>query len=167
MLGEGVELHLRGSPSEGYDAVLQALASRHNANLKLHPPIDHDDLIKAIDQFDVGLALEREQNVGAALTVSNKIGSYLLAGLAIAATDIPGQREILKQVRSAGFLYPSGRPELLAKGLRRWLDDRNALREAQQAAWNAARRRFCWDIEQGTLLKALNVSKSDALSQTA
>jgi len=118
----------------------------------------HDDLIRSMAQFDVGLALEREGNVGAALTVSNKIGSYLLAGLAIAATDTPGQREMLSQISSAGFLYPSGRPKLLAEGLRRWLDDRNALRGAQQAAWDAARRRFCWDVEKENLLQLLESS---------
>lgn len=155
MLGAGVELHLRGNPSEGYEAILRALASQHNVNLKLHSQVDHDDLIKGMDQFDVGLALERSENVGAALTVSNKIGSYLLAGLAIAATDTPGQREILEQIPSAGFLYPSGKPKLLAEGLRRWIDDRDALRVSQQASWDAARNRFCWDVEKEEFLRAL------------
>jgi glycosyltransferase involved in cell wall biosynthesis len=164
MLGAGVELHLRGNPSEGYDAILRALAFQHNANLKLHPQVDHDDLIRAMDQFDVGLALEPEANVGAALTVSNKIGSYLLAGLAIAATDTRGQREILGEIPSAGFLYPSGNPELLAEGLRRWLDDRGALRGAQQAAWAAARKKFCWDKEKMKLLAVLESGQGDGLS---
>lgn len=155
MLGEGVELHLRGNPSEGFDAILRDLASQHRAHLRLHPQVDHDDLIKAMGQFDVGLALERGEHTNYALTVTNKIGSYLLAGLAIAATDTPGQREILEQIPSAGFLYPSGTPKLLAEGLRRWLNDRNALRAAQQAAWDAARDRFCWDIEKEKFLDAL------------
>ena len=163
---EAIELHLRGSASASFVATLEALASRHRVRLKLHPQIQHDDLIRSMAQFDVGLALEREGNVGAALTVSNKIGSYLLAGLAIAATDTPGQREMLSQISSAGFLYPSGRPKLLAEGLRRWLDDRNALRGAQQAAWDAARRRFCWDVEKENLLRLLESSRSTTLAQT-
>jgi len=155
MLGESVELHLRGNPAAGFEAALEALASRHKVKLELHPQLEHDDLIRSMDQFDVGLALERPENVGAALTVSNKIGSYLLAGLAIAATDTPGQREILEQIPSVGFLYPSGKPKLLADGLRRWLDDGEALRVAQQASWDAARNRFCWDIEKEKFLMAL------------
>jgi glycosyltransferase involved in cell wall biosynthesis len=155
ILGEGVELHLRGNPSRGYDAVLQDLASRHKVKLKLYPQIEHDDLIRSMDQFDVGLALERGEHTNYALTVTNKIGSYLLAGLAIAATETSGQGEILSQVPSAGFLYPSGEPKLLAEGLRRWLDDRVALRDAQQAAWDAARRRFCWDVEKTKFFEAL------------
>lgn len=164
MLGEGVELHLRGNPSKGFDAVVRALASQLNANLKLHSQIDHDDLIKAMDQFDVGLALERSEHTNYALTVTNKIGSYLLAGLAIAATDTPGQREILEQIPAAGFLYPSGKPGLLAEGLRRWMQDREALKAAQQAAWDAARSRFSWDVEQRNWLALFASSGNSSLS---
>jgi glycosyltransferase involved in cell wall biosynthesis len=148
MLGERVELHLRGNPAAGYETLLFRLSGRHHANLKLHTQVDHDDLLRTMDQFDVGLALERSDHTNYSLTVTNKIGSYLLAGLAIAATDTPGQREIMDQVPATGFMYPSGNSGLLAEGLRRWLDDRDSLRNSQQAAWEAARHRFCWDIEQ-------------------
>jgi glycosyltransferase involved in cell wall biosynthesis len=162
-LGDGVELHLRGNPSVGFEAALEALALRHKVQLKLHPQIEHDDLIRSMDQFDVGLALERAENVGAALTVSNKIGSYLLAGLAIAATDTPGQREILEQIPSTGFLYPAGHPDLLAAGLRRLIQNREALTAAQQAAWETARSRFCWDIEERKWLELLGSPRREAI----
>ena len=155
ILGEAVELHLRGNLSNAYHKVLLDLAAQHNVNLKLHPQVDHDDLIRSMDRFDVGLALERSENPGAALTVSNKIGSYLLAGLAIAATDTPGQREMLGQIPASGFLYPAGKPELLAQGLQKWIDHRDALRTAQQASWDVARERFCWDVEKEKFLNVL------------
>lgn len=150
-----VELHLRGSLAIGFKDVILALAEKFHVNLTLHPQVDHEELVRSLDQFDVGLALERTDNVGAALTVSNKVGAYLLAGLALAATDTSGQREILEQVPSAGFLYPSGRPNGLATGLRRWIDNRDELRAAKCAAWNAARERFCWDIETKKFFRAL------------
>jgi glycosyltransferase involved in cell wall biosynthesis len=167
MLDESVELHLRGNPSAGFEAALEALTSQHKVKLRVYPQIGHDDLIRSLSQFDVGLALERENNVGAALTVSNKIGSYLLAGLAIAATDTPGQREILGNIPSAGFLYPSGKPQLLADGLREWIADREALRGAQQAAWDAARESLCWDIEKEKFLNLLEPHTLGRLQQSA
>jgi glycosyltransferase involved in cell wall biosynthesis len=159
MLDNGVELHLRGSPSRGYDNVLRDLAQHRRVDLRLHPQIDHDDLIRTMDQFDVGLALERPEKVNAALTVSNKIGSYLLAGLAIAATETPGQLELMRQCAGSGFLYPPGNPQFLAEGLRRWLRDSGALKRSQQVAWEVARGRFCWDMEQQKWLARL-VAKS-------
>jgi len=106
-----------------------------------------------MDEFDVGLALERPDNGGYSRTVTNKVFSYLLAGLAIAATDTPGQREIMGQIRSAGFLYHAGDARGLADGLRKWLNDHNALRKAQQAAWEAARLKYCWDLEKDKFLR--------------
>ena len=73
----------------------------------------------------------------------------------------------MESMPSAGFLFDAGNPASLADGLQTWLGDRNALRVAQQASWEAARDRYCWDIEQKALLRILNVSKSEALAQTA
>jgi glycosyltransferase involved in cell wall biosynthesis len=163
-----VELHLRGRVSEEYRARLESLAagdSRHQ--IVFHPLIAHDELIRSLEQFDVGLALERPENGNCARTVSNKLFGYMLGGLAIAATDTPGQREVLERISDTGFLYEAGKPELLAKGLQRWLDNRDALRAAQQCAWDAAREKFCWDIEKEKFLNLLEPSTLGRLSQTA
>ncbi len=136
----------------GYAETLSRMARERGVPLTFLPHIHHDELIGAMGEFDVGLALERASHRNYSLTVTNKFFSYMLAGLAIAATDTPGQREILQQVPAAGALYPCGRPELLAEQLRRWRDDRAGLRAAQAAAWNAARERFCWDLEQSKFL---------------
>jgi len=142
--------------SRGYENELFKMSSGSNVDLKLHSQVDHDDLIRSLDEFDIGLALERSENVGAALTVSNKIGSYLMAGLAIAATDTQGQREVLDQIPGVGFLYPSGNAELLAKGLKEWIRDRNLLLNAQQASWEAARTEWNWEVETKKLFKVLS-----------
>ncbi|HYP39880.1 MAG TPA: glycosyltransferase, partial [Chloroflexia bacterium] len=159
MLGPGVELHIRGLISGEYRATLADLVREPGTppNIFFYPQIDHDDLIRSLGEFDVGLALERPENGNYSRTVSNKIFSYLLAGLAVAATDTPGQREVMGQVPSAGFLYPAGEPGALAAGLRRWKGDTQGLGVAQQAAWDAARQRFCWDIEQRAFLHVLGV----------
>ena len=84
--------------------------------------------------------------------MTNKLFSYLLAGLAVAASDAPGQQRLMAEVPAAGFLYPAGNAGALAESLRRWLRDRQALRATQQAAWDSARARFCWDREREKFL---------------
>lgn len=153
-----VELHLRGRITDSYRLIISALVRKHRANVVLQPAIDHDHVISAMEQFDVGLALERPDHGNYSRTVTNKVFSYLLAGLAIAATDTPGQREILEQSASAGFLYPAEKPQVLASRLLEWHENRRELRNAQKAAWDAARRRFCWDHEKEKLLTALEIS---------
>lgn len=160
LLNEGVELHLRGRISQQYRSLLESLARRNSANLRLifHSVVIHEQLIGKMDQFDIGLALERPANSGYARTITNKLFSYLLAGLAVLATDTPGQREIMDQLPQAGFLYSAGRPDMLANGVRKWMRDRNSLRAAKQAAWDAARNGCCWDIEQTKFLRLLETA---------
>jgi len=157
-LGQKVELHLRGRLSKDYQTTLVKLMASVDGGSRLNflPLVDHEKLMQDMGQFDVGLCLERIERTNYALTVTNKLFAYLLAGLAVAATDTPGQREILEQIPSAGFLYPAGNPESLAKGLERWIDNLETLRSAQQAAWNAARERFCWDKEKEKFLRIFN-----------
>lgn len=155
-LGDNVELTLRGSWAAGFEHELQALARKHDVNLIIDPPVDHDDLINTMEQFDVGLALERPGHGNYSLAMTNKIGSYALAGLAIVATDTPGHREFLDPYPAAGFLYQAGNSRSLADGLRQWIANRECLRAVQQASWEAARTMFCWDLEKETFLKLLS-----------
>ncbi len=153
-----VELHLRGRISETYKARVLTLAQHHGIvdKIKFHPLINHDDLIRTMGQYDVGLCLERPTHGNYAVTITNKLFSYLLAGLAVAATDTLGHREALEKAPSAGILYTAGDVQALAVKLQRWLDNPDALLFAQQAAWQAARTRFCWDKEKQKLFDVID-----------
>lgn len=156
-LGEKVELHLRGQVSEERKSVILNFAERCGVtkSIKFHPLIEHDELVKSMGQYDVGLALERPNRGNQSITVSNKLFSYMLAGLAIAATDTPGQREILDQVPTVGFLYPAGNSTVLAQKLGNLINNPSLLLAAKQAAWDAARSKFCWDLEETKFLQLL------------
>jgi glycosyltransferase involved in cell wall biosynthesis len=153
-LADQVEIHLRGRLLDAHQAILLREAQRWGvaARLYFHPRIDPDQLIASMAEYDVGLALERPQNRNYSLTVTNKVFSYLIAGLAIVATDIPGQREILSQAPAAGSLYPAGDARSLRAVLEVWIGDREKLLRAQQASWGAGRAAFSWEMEQRKLL---------------
>jgi glycosyltransferase involved in cell wall biosynthesis len=156
-LREKFELHLRGHASEERKAVVLNFAERCGVekSIRFYPLIEHDEVVRSMGQYDVGLALERPNQGNQSITVSNKLFSYMLAGLAIAATDTPGQREILDQVPTAGFLYPAGNSTVLAEKLGNWINNPGLLLTAKQAAWDAARSKFCWDVEERKFLQLL------------
>jgi glycosyltransferase involved in cell wall biosynthesis len=162
LLGEDAELHIRGGVALGCGSLIRDLQGRYGVEAKLYPLVHHDNVIDTMGQFDVGLALERPQDGMYSITVTNKFFLYLLAGLAIAATDTVGQREVFEQIPAAGFLYPAGKAEILAEKLHRWVEDRGALLAAQQAAWEAARARFCWEKELVTFLRLLGIAENFA-----
>ena len=162
LLGESAELHIRGRLAQGRGSFIRDLERRYEVNVKLYPLVHHDNLVNTLGQFDVGLALERPGDGMYSVTVTNKLFLYLLAGLAVAATDTVGQREVLDKIATAGFLYPAGKADMLADKLSRWAANRVALVAAQEAAWSAAREIFCWDKEQAKLLQLLGIERKAA-----
>jgi glycosyltransferase involved in cell wall biosynthesis len=160
LAGAGIEISLRGQPASGYGETLSRMANERGVRLTFLPHVHHDDLMATLGEYDVGLALERTSDSNYSLTVTNKVFSYMLAGLALACTDTPGQREVLEQAPAAGFLYSCGRPGDLAAQLCRWRDNRAALRAAQSASWQAARDRFCWDLDEGRYLALLEGTRA-------
>jgi glycosyltransferase involved in cell wall biosynthesis len=156
-LGSEVELHLRGSLSDAYRGQLKRLSSRCGVSSQLftYPQVDHDELIRMMSDFDIGLALERPGDPNYSLTITNKIFSYLLAGLPVVATETPGHLEAICDIPAVSASYTAGDPRALATRIERWLCDPEALQAAQQSAWDLARERFCWDHEAQKFLGLL------------
>lgn len=153
-----VELHLRGFIRPPYRQQLCELAARLGQEhaIHFHPFVEHDEVIRGMSGYDVGLALERPDDTHYySVTVTNKFFSYMLAGLAVLATDTPAQREVYNNLTTAAALYNAGDPSSAAAILQRWLDEPDRLLAAQQAAWTATRERYCWEHEARKLLERL------------
>jgi glycosyltransferase involved in cell wall biosynthesis len=160
LLRGAATLHLRGAPDPAYRRQLSARCRALGIEPLVHflAPAPPDDLVTLASEYDVGLALEQPATLNRALCVTNKLLTYLGAGLAVAATDTPGQRTILEDTPGAGFLYPAGDAARLAEGISRWAADRSALAAAQDAARAAARRRYSWERESSRLVDYLTGS---------
>jgi glycosyltransferase involved in cell wall biosynthesis len=158
-----VELHLRGSTDPTYEARLKAEAARLGIGdrLFLWPQAPPPDLVALAGAHDVGLALEVGSTRSRRIAVTNKLLVYLLSGLAVAATDIPGQRAIMDDAPGAGFLYPPGDVAALAAGLRPLVTDPGALERAKAAARAAGERRFNWEVEAPRLVQFLEDAWGD------
>ncbi|HLJ69258.1 MAG TPA: hypothetical protein VKX16_18030 [Chloroflexota bacterium] len=157
LLPPNVELHLRGQWARGYRNKAESLTQHLRVADRVHhyPVVDHDLHVLAAGCFDIGLALERLEPINRALTATNKLFAYVLAGLAVAASETPGQREALEAL-PASVTYPPGDAAALAAALQPWVEDAGALQCAKQAAWDAARESLNWDREQTKLLDCLD-----------
>jgi glycosyltransferase involved in cell wall biosynthesis len=147
-----VELHLRGAWAIGYEEEFKKLWQQEvgeRAKLFVQGPVPPTQLVKAVAQFDIGLALEIPISENRLICMrdlcTNKVFTYLLAGLAVAASGIEGCSSIFE---GAGFTYPTGDPGALASGIGQWVDNRAALQHARSAAWRVAGTCYNWDIEQ-------------------
>lgn len=154
----GVRLHLRGRWANGYERDFRQRCQVLGIENRVHvlPPVPPEQLIERAAQHDVGLALEVGETQNRRIAVTNKILNYFLAGLAIAATDVPGQRAILANTPEAGFLFTPGDVVSLTKRLRAWIDEPQALRAAKASSLHLGISRYCWDKEKEKLLRSVH-----------
>jgi len=159
LAGVAGELHLRGRPVPGYLESLRSLADRAAPRLRVlhHAPAPPDSMVEVCAGYDVGLAVEPGSSVNNRLALSNKVFTYVLAGLAVIITDTPGQRGLAADLGEGAAPCAPGDEAMMAEALARWAEDKASLARARAAAWRAARRRWHWEHpdDRGALVSAV------------
>lgn len=153
-----IHLHVRGDGVESVRDELRQLAREvgfGTERLHFHPQVHPDELLSRTAEHDVGLALEQPDTLNRRETVANKVFLYLLAGLAVGATDTAGQRRVMHDSPDAGFLYGPGDIAALTRLLQALHDDPVTLARMKTAALAAARDRWSWEREQVRVIEAV------------
>lgn len=149
LLGNHVVLTLRGAWAAGYEAQLRGLAAARQVGDRLRylPPCHSPEVVRRTGCHDIGLALESPSTINHDLCVSNKILTYLLAGVPVVATDTTGQRRLCRAFPTATRLVPPADSAALAQAVR----DLCGASGARAAAWHAGSA-MCWDNERARFL---------------
>lgn len=135
----GCEIHLRGDGAETYRSHWLSLApAAHRPNIFFHPTVPNATLPARIAEHDIGLALDVSRIPSRDLTITNKTFQYLQGGLAIAASDTAGHREVLAAAPGAGGLFPAEEPAALGALLRDLVTHRDRLQQMKTRARTAA-----------------------------
>jgi hypothetical protein len=156
--GVDAELHLRARPIPEYAARLRAHQKAVAPSLKLviHDPASPDRMVELAQGYDLGLSVEDTEVMSRRLCLTNKIFTYLAAGVPVLMTATPAQSRLAEDLGAAAVLYDSGKIDTLATILRRWVADAGTRCTATQAARSAAERRWHWEHpeDRGALLHA-------------
>jgi glycosyltransferase involved in cell wall biosynthesis len=106
------------------------------------------------EEHDIGLSVHLPDCQSRVLATSSKVFEYLMAGLCVVATDLPGNRHILSELAApaqVGLFYaPGDAADLMAK-LRSLHADPERLFAMQEAARQVAERSLCWEREEPRL----------------
>jgi len=115
-LPPAISLHLQGKMPLDRGRALRARITELGLQdrVQIHPPYLPHEAVREAAKHSVGLCLERKGNRNHDVTVSNKIFDYMMAGLPVVASDLPGLRQVVDRAQG-GLLYESGSPEDLAK----------------------------------------------------
>lgn len=149
-------LYLRGQFQSGFEAVLDALARRFGVADRLHylAPAPAAEMERLASAYDLGFVGETGHTLNRRIAVTNKLFSFLLAGIPVVASDIPAHRSFSSE-HPALSLFEVGNPPSLAAAIDSVLLDPVFHARARSAAALAARSRYNWDMEKLKLIEAV------------
>ncbi len=156
-LSRPIHLHLRGLIAQGYREVLERLACQAGIRDRIHwhGPAAPDQMAALAAEYDLGLALELNNPPNRAICLTNKIFTYLLAGVPMLLSRTPAQEQLAPELEPAAFLAGLDSPDAVAELLEAFFAYPARQRLAREAAWRLSRERYNWDIEQRQLLASV------------
>lgn len=157
-----VEIHLRGDRDRAAQKWFKEnVPPGWRDRIILHPTVHNSELLPRIASHSIGLALESGATRGRDLTVAKKTFHYMLAGLAVIASDTTGHEEIAGHTLGAIKLVPPDNPAELAAAIDAWLAFPEHLKLARQAAIRATKETYCWERVRELLLDELALALAD------
>jgi glycosyltransferase involved in cell wall biosynthesis len=153
-------LFLRGSPAAGYLNHLNAMAAELDLTDRLHilPPDEPDRMEALAAEHDVGLGSEPAHTINNSLALSNKLFTYLLAGIPAAMSDTPAQRAFAVATGTMSQVYPINDHEALATILDSLLGDPARLAAARAKAYRLGQERYNWEREGSKFIEMATAS---------
>jgi glycosyltransferase involved in cell wall biosynthesis len=151
-----VTLDIRGSNRWGHGETLLALARDLGIEgrvrlLSMAPP---EEMVRLAAAYDLGLSLETEVTESRAFCLTNKIFTYLLAGVPVMLSDTLAQRLLAPDLGAAARLIALDDPSAMAAELDDLVQPA-ALATAKMEAAELGRQRYNWDEEKSALLKVV------------
>lgn len=151
-------LYLQGVLAAGYREELDSLLASLGLQGRVHllPPVLPDELVPLAAGYDAGIASEMaDDSPNRAVALSNKLFTYLLAGIPVLASDTPGQAEFAAACGDAVQLYPQRDSAALARLMDAMLEDPQYLRHLREQAWRLGQQRYHWEKEQAPLVQSV------------
>jgi len=150
-----IELHLLGYADAETKQQLTTLAGG-SFNLVFHDPISPEEIIPFASAFDIGLAMEDSTPYNRDICLTNKIFTYMQAGLAIIASDTTAQKGLMDNYPRAGKIYENRNIQSLAQAISYYADNRDELYAAKKASYSIARSELNWEMESEKFLALVN-----------
>ena len=152
-----ITLDIRGGNRWGHGDRLIDIARQLGIadRVNLLPMTPPGEMVRAAAAYDIGLSLETDVSDNRRLCLTNKIFTYLLAGVPVLLSDTPAQRALAPQLGAAARVISLTDPDGMAVTLDRLAGSPDARAEASASAWRLGRERYNWDVEKAALLGAV------------
>ncbi len=154
-----VSLDVRGDDRWGNGNKLVAMARDLGiaARVRLLPTAAPSEMVRLAASYDLGLSLETDVSLNRRICLTNKIFTYLLAGVPVMMSDTPAQGALAPDLGVAGRVVSLAEPQTIAAALD-GLAVPSERAAAKAAAWELGRKRYNWDVEKDVLLRSVEAA---------
>jgi len=152
-----ISLDIRGGNRWGHGDALMVLARELGIaeRVRLLPTAAPDEMVDLAASYDLGLSLETEATESRRLCLTNKIFTYLLAGVPVMMSDTPAQSALAPELGDAAAIVSLADPPAMAQALDRLAGSPDRLDKAKAAAAQLGRQRYNWQVEKRALLSSV------------
>ena len=154
-------LYLRGNPEAGFVDRLRSVAAGAGVADRVHllPPERPSEMERLASRYDVGLVGETGATANHHVALTNKLFTYILAGIPIIASDIHAHRRLALRLGPGMSLYPLDSAKGLAAAIDGFLDDGGAtLARAREHVYALGQQSLNWDVEKAVLVRKVEES---------
>ena len=153
-------LRLRGLSAPGFPEALRELARSAGfaGPLTFEPLGPPEAMMSLAAPADLGLSLEQTTPLNRDLCLTNKIFTYLLAGVPVAYTPTAAQLGLAPALGEAALRLDLDRPAEAAAALDAFLGDPARRAAARAEAWRLGRTRYHWEHEIPALLASVETA---------
>jgi glycosyltransferase involved in cell wall biosynthesis len=143
-------LVLRGQIAQSYEAKLLRLAASEGVGSRIHflPTAPPSEMLRLAGEYDVGLCAETGHTFNRRIAITNKIFTYLQAGVPVLMSDIEAHRRLAQDLGSSAALYGSENTESLAAAMDEFLLNKTRLAVSRAEAFRLGQDTFNWDSEK-------------------
>jgi hypothetical protein len=163
-----IEFHILGDMSSDIhkelDTFVQNLSFKTDPKILFYDPIPPDELTQFASNFDIGLATEPGFSINNNNALSNKLFTYINAGLAVVVSDTLAQSNFLKKYPEIGKIYARTDADALSKILKDYIRDKDSLTSAKKAAFLLGKTEMNWENESKKFIALVNFTLNPAHS---
>ena len=153
---EGVRLTIRVANADLDELRRRVVERGLDERVEIAEPVAPDRLVEALVGFHVGLVINRPLTRNDELVYPNKLFEYLMAGLAVVVSGLPGLAPLVEGER-IGLVYEPSRPEQLGAALTDLAREPERLGELRQRARRLALERFNAEAQREALAAAWRI----------
>ncbi len=153
-----VTLDIRGGDRWGHGDRLMELARELGVaeHVYMLPMAAPQEMVRLAADYDVGLSLETDVSESRRVCLTNKIFTYLLAGVPVLLSNTPAQGVLALELGVAAHTVSLADPDGIAAVLDRLAASSGTRAEARDTAWRLGRERYNWDVEKAALLSSVD-----------